>query len=128
MVETARRAGLRLWTLLAIAAGLQSVVQDDAYSRMLVSRPIFPMGRDVGYLPSDLRLYSWMTAEGALRVAGRIRGLDLMAAGHALAERFELEPELNNPSTRRKSSSDCVCRAMASESDASAWEQRSPIA
>ena len=49
-------------TLLAIAAGLQSVVQDGAYSRMLVSRPIFPMGRDVGYLPGTVeeKLNPWM--------------------------------------------------------------------
>ena len=49
-------------TLLAIAAGLQSVVQDAAYSRMLVSRPIFPMGRDVGYLPGTVeeKLNPWM--------------------------------------------------------------------
>ncbi len=49
-------------TLLAVAAGLQSVVQDGAYSRMLVSRPIFPMGRDVGYLPGTVeeKLNPWM--------------------------------------------------------------------
>ena len=49
-------------TLLAIAAGLQSVVQDSNYSRMLVSRPIFPMGRDVGYLPGTVeeKLNPWM--------------------------------------------------------------------
>ena len=49
-------------TLLAIAAGLQSVVQDAGYSRMLVSRPIFPMGRDVGYLPGTVeeKLNPWM--------------------------------------------------------------------
>ncbi len=49
-------------TLLAIAAGLQSVVQDGTYSRMLVSRPIFPMGRDVGYLPGTIeeKLNPWM--------------------------------------------------------------------
>jgi PhoH-like ATPase len=49
-------------TLLAIAAGLQSVVQDGAYSRMLVSRPIFPMGRDLGYLPGTVeeKLNPWM--------------------------------------------------------------------
>ena len=49
-------------TLLAIAAGLQSVVQDGHYGRMLVSRPIFPMGRDVGYLPGTVeeKLNPWM--------------------------------------------------------------------
>ncbi len=49
-------------TLLAIAAGLQSVVQEGTYSRILVSRPIFPMGRDVGYLPGTVeeKLNPWM--------------------------------------------------------------------
>jgi ABC-2 type transport system ATP-binding protein len=47
--------------------------------------------RDVGYLPSDLRLYPWMTGHSALRIVGRVRGADLIGAGRALAERFELE-------------------------------------
>jgi PhoH-like ATPase len=49
-------------TMLALAAGLQRVVEDNAYSKMLVSRPIFPLGRDVGYLPGDLeqKLNPWM--------------------------------------------------------------------
>jgi PhoH-like ATPase len=49
-------------TLLAIAAGMQRVVEERTYSRLLVSRPIFPLGRDVGYLPGDLedKLNPWM--------------------------------------------------------------------
>ena len=49
-------------TLLAIAAGLQSVVDDGAFSRMLVSRPIFPLGRDLGFLPGTVeeKLNPWM--------------------------------------------------------------------
>ncbi len=49
-------------TMLAIAAGLQKVVEERTYSRLLVSRPIFPLGRDVGYLPGDLeqKLNPWM--------------------------------------------------------------------
>ncbi len=50
--------------------------------------------RDVGYLPGDLRLYPWMTTAKALRVFGRIRGLDLQRAGAELAERFHLELNL----------------------------------
>jgi ABC-2 type transport system ATP-binding protein len=46
--------------------------------------------RHVGYLPGDLRLYPWWTARSALRMASRIRGQDLMMAGHALAERLAL--------------------------------------
>jgi PhoH-like ATPase len=49
-------------TLLAIAAGLRRTVDDNAYARMLVSRPVFPMGKDIGYLPGDLeqKLNPWM--------------------------------------------------------------------
>jgi PhoH-like ATPase len=49
-------------TLLAIAAGMQKVVEERTYSRLLVSRPIFPLGRDVGYLPGDIeeKLNPWM--------------------------------------------------------------------
>ena len=41
-------------TLRAIAAGLQQVVDDEAYDKILVSRPVMPMGRDLGYLPGDI--------------------------------------------------------------------------
>ncbi len=49
-------------TLLALAAGLQAVAEEDKYQRLLVSRPIFPMGRDIGYLPGsvDQKLKPWM--------------------------------------------------------------------
>lgn len=49
-------------TLLAIAAGLRKVIEEGTYARLLVSRPIFPLGRDVGYLPGDLeeKLNPWM--------------------------------------------------------------------
>ncbi len=42
-------------TLLAIAAGLQKSVEEQVYKRLLVSRPIFPMGRDIGFLPGDVQ-------------------------------------------------------------------------
>jgi PhoH-like ATPase len=41
-------------TLLAIAAGLQQVVDDERYNKLLVSRPVMPMGRDLGFLPGDV--------------------------------------------------------------------------
>jgi PhoH-like ATPase len=49
-------------TLLAIAAGLQKVTEDAAYQKLLVSRPIFPLGKDIGYLPGDVeqKLNPWM--------------------------------------------------------------------
>ena len=49
-------------TLMAIAAGLRQVADERRYRKLLVSRPIFPMGRDVGYLPGDIneKLNPWM--------------------------------------------------------------------
>ncbi len=40
-------------TLLAMAAGLHKVVEEERYSRLVISRPIFPMGKDLGYLPGS---------------------------------------------------------------------------
>lgn len=49
-------------TLLAIAAGLEAVIDQGTFSRMLVSRPIFPLGRDLGFLPGTVeeKLNPWM--------------------------------------------------------------------
>lgn len=49
-------------TLLALAAGLSKTLDESKYHRLLVSRPIFPMGRDIGYLPGDVeeKLNPWM--------------------------------------------------------------------
>jgi PhoH-like ATPase len=49
-------------TLLAIAAGLKKTLEDGVYTRMLVSRPVMPLGRDIGYLPGDVdeKLNPWM--------------------------------------------------------------------
>ncbi|HEY3445039.1 MAG TPA: PhoH family protein [Myxococcales bacterium] len=49
-------------TLLAIAAGLQKTMDETVFSKLLVSRPIFPLGRDIGYLPGDVeeKLNPWM--------------------------------------------------------------------
>jgi PhoH-like ATPase len=49
-------------TLLAIAAGLQKVTEEHAYGRLLISRPVFPLGKDLGFLPGDIeeKLTPWM--------------------------------------------------------------------
>jgi len=49
-------------TLLAIAAGLFKSADEGSYSRLLVSRPVFPLGRDLGFLPGDVeeKLAPWM--------------------------------------------------------------------
>ncbi|HEX2732735.1 MAG TPA: PhoH family protein [Polyangiaceae bacterium] len=49
-------------TLLALAAGLSLSVVDGTYSRLLVSRPVIPLGKDLGYLPGDVqeKMGPWM--------------------------------------------------------------------
>jgi PhoH-like ATPase len=49
-------------TLLAIAAGLNQVIDENLYKKLVVSRPIFPMGKDLGFLPGDVesKLSPWM--------------------------------------------------------------------
>lgn len=49
-------------TLLALAAGLKKTTDDQRYQRVLVSRPIFPLGRDIGFLPGTVeeKLNPWM--------------------------------------------------------------------
>lgn len=49
-------------TLIAIACGLRMTVEANKYQRLLVSRPVIPMGNDIGYLPGDIseKLGPWM--------------------------------------------------------------------
>lgn len=49
-------------TLLALASGLRKVFDEGVYSRILVSRPIMPLGRDIGFLPGlkEEKLIHWM--------------------------------------------------------------------
>ena len=49
-------------TLLALAAGLRKVFDEGVYTRILVSRPIMPLGKDIGYLPGskEEKLFHWM--------------------------------------------------------------------
>ncbi len=49
-------------TLLALAAGMAKVFSEERYEKLLVARPIMPLGRDIGYLPGDKdeKLGAWM--------------------------------------------------------------------
>ena len=49
-------------TLLAVAAGMAKVFNEERFDKLLVARPIMPMGRDIGYLPGDKdeKLSAWM--------------------------------------------------------------------
>jgi len=49
-------------TFLALLAGLHQVLIEQKYEKILVSRPVIPLGPDIGYLPGDMqeKLFSWM--------------------------------------------------------------------
>lgn len=49
-------------TLLALAAGLEKTIEARSFQRLVVSRPVFPMGKDIGFLPGDIeeKLKPWM--------------------------------------------------------------------
>ncbi|MCW5829031.1 MAG: PhoH family protein [Deltaproteobacteria bacterium] len=87
-------------TLLAIACALMRTADDHRYQKLLVSRPIFPLGRDLGYLPGDVdeKLKPWMQpifdnveyllgsesegSSGNESGGGRRRGGDYARGGH----------------------------------------------
>lgn len=49
-------------TLLSLACGLRKVFDENKYNKILISRPIVPLGRDIGYLPGskEEKLFHWM--------------------------------------------------------------------
>ncbi len=51
-------------TLLTLATGLRRTFDDETYRRLLVCRPIVPVGRDLGFLPGTMeeKLEAWMGA------------------------------------------------------------------
>jgi PhoH-like ATPase len=49
-------------TLIAVACGLAMAFERRFYERLLITRPIMPLGRDIGFLPGtkEEKLVSWM--------------------------------------------------------------------
>jgi PhoH-like ATPase len=49
-------------TLLTLAAGLMKIEDERKYKKLLIARPVVPMGKDIGYLPGekDEKLRPWM--------------------------------------------------------------------
>jgi PhoH-like ATPase len=49
-------------TLLAVAAAVHQVEDRSYFEKILISRPIMPMGKDIGFLPGDIdeKLDPWM--------------------------------------------------------------------
>lgn len=49
-------------TFLALLAGLHELFVNKNYDRLIISRPVVPLGRDIGFLPGTVteKLQSWM--------------------------------------------------------------------
>lgn len=49
-------------TMLALACALRKVFDEGVYNKILVTRPIIPLGKDIGYLPGfkEEKLLHWM--------------------------------------------------------------------
>lgn len=49
-------------TLCALSAGLEKTIVEGVYSRLIISRPVVPMGKDIGYLPGTMeeKMNPWM--------------------------------------------------------------------
>lgn len=49
-------------TLLTLAAGLLKTEDENQYKKLLIARPVVPMGKDIGYLPGEKeeKLRPWM--------------------------------------------------------------------
>lgn len=74
-------------TLLGLAAALHQTIRTKRYRSLLVCRPIFPVGRDIGYLPGDVeqKLDPWLkpvadTVDYLLDIGGPAKGAGDCAA------------------------------------------------
>ncbi|HJZ23364.1 MAG TPA: PhoH family protein [Candidatus Babeliales bacterium] len=73
-------------TFLTLLAGLHQVLVTNCYQKILISRPVIPLGPDIGYLPGDIqeKLLSWMqpvydNMELILHATSTKRHLDFLA-------------------------------------------------
>lgn len=49
-------------TLLSIACGLFKTLDEGSFSKLLITRPVYPLGKDIGFLPGDIKekMNPWM--------------------------------------------------------------------
>jgi PhoH-like ATPase len=49
-------------TLLCVAAGIHKVLVEKKYERLVITRPVMPVGNDIGHLPGDIdeKMAPWM--------------------------------------------------------------------
>ncbi len=51
-------------TLMTLVCGLQKAVEENVYRKLIICRPIVPVGKDIGYIPGtkEEKLATWMGA------------------------------------------------------------------
>ena len=49
-------------TILALAAGLDQILESGTYKKLVVTRPVQPLGKDIGYLPGTMeeKMHPWL--------------------------------------------------------------------
>ena len=67
-------------TLLAIACGIHQTMNTQRYDRLLVSRPIQPLGKDIGYLPGPQPLDAKVLTPTGWTTMGEIKPGDFVIA------------------------------------------------
>ena len=85
-------------TLLALAAGLEQVMETNLYDKVAVYRPVVPVGKaELGFLPGTLdeKLNPWMTAvhDALVALTERRSHADARAVLEELSERDKLSLE-----------------------------------
>lgn len=80
-------------TLLAVAAGLAKY-EEGEYARMVVTRPVIPVGRDIGFLPGDMeeKMHPWM--QPIYDSMDMIKMLDSSNGKSKVSSRYELEDNI----------------------------------
>jgi len=78
-----------LMGLLKPSSGSASVFNRDCW------RQSHKVKADVGYLPGDLRLYPWFTADYGVKIFSRVHKKDFSHEGERLSQLFDLDPTLH---------------------------------
>jgi PhoH-like ATPase len=70
---------------MALLAGIYQVIESKAYEKLLVYRPIVPMGNDLGYMPGDMqeKLAPWMQpiSDNIEFIMGRVEEAEVKPTG-----------------------------------------------
>ena len=77
-------------TLLAIAAGIYKYL-NGTYSKLIVTRPVIPVGKDIGYIPGDIdiKMLPWM--QPIHDAIDFIREIDRKSGKTMVSSKFSME-------------------------------------